>query len=242
VRREVERLHIAYPVAVDNGYAIWRAFGNEYWPAHYFIDAKGNIRYTHFGEGEYDRSERVIQELLAEAGSAGAATDLVEPSGEGAALASEGLHVLSPETYVGYARAENFASPGGQVRGVARDYAVPSKLVLNQWALAGRWNVSDENAVLESAPGKIVFHFQARDLHLVLGPAGLDGKPVRFRVRLDGVEPGADHGTDIGADGAGTVTEQRLYQLIRQSGEVRDRTFEIEFLDPGVTAYAFTFG
>ena len=242
VRREVEELGIEYPVAVDNEYALWRAFDNQYWPAHYFIDARGDIRHTHFGEGEYDRAERVIQQLLAEAGSAVAETNLVEPSGEGAALASARLDVLSSETYIGHARAENFASPGGQKPGVAHDYEMPPTVALNQWALAGRWNVGDEDAILEAAPGKIVFRFQARDLHLVLGPAGLDGKPVRFRVRLDGAAPGADHGTDIGVDGLGTVTEERLYQLIRQSGEVRDRTFEIEFLDSGVTAYAFTFG
>jgi thiol-disulfide isomerase/thioredoxin len=243
VRREVADLGIAYPVAVDNDYALWRAFANEYWPAHYFVDSTGNIRHTHFGEGEYERSERVIQQLLSEAGGAAApATDLVDPNAEGAALASDRLSVVSPETYVGHARAENFASPGGQAPGVARNYEVPPVLELNRWALAGRWTVGEEDAALESAPGRIAFRFHARDLHLVLGPAGLDGKPVRFRVRLDGAEPGADHGTDIRRDGTGTVVEQRLYQLIRQSGEVRDHTFEIEFLDPGVTAYAFTFG
>jgi thiol-disulfide isomerase/thioredoxin len=241
VRREVRELGIDYPVAVDNDYALWRAFANEYWPAHYFIDAKGNIRHTHFGEGEYDQSERVIQQLLAEAGSAAATTDLVDPKAQGAELASDQFSVLSPETYLGHARAENFASPGGQVPGVARTYEAPQKLVLNQWALVGRWTVNDEDAVLESAPGKILFHFQARDLHLVLGP-GPDGKPVHFRVRLDGAEPNTNHGTDVGADGSGTITEERLYQLIRQSGPVRDRTFEIEFSDPGVRAYAFTFG
>jgi cytochrome c biogenesis protein CcdA/thiol-disulfide isomerase/thioredoxin len=241
VQRAIKDLGLAYPVAVDNDYALWRAFANEYWPAHYFVDAMGNIRHTHFGEGEYDQSERVLQQLLAEAGSAPATTDLVDPNAKGAALASDQVSVLSPETYVGHARAENFASPGGLIPGVAHGYGVPPRLILNQWALEGRWTVGEEDAELDAAPGKIVFHFQARDLHLVLGP-GPDGKPVRFRVRLDGAVPGADHGTDAGADGNGTVTEQRLYQLIRQSGEVRDRTFEIEFLDPGVTGYAFTFG
>jgi thiol-disulfide isomerase/thioredoxin len=241
VEREVKDLGLIYPVAVDNDYALWRAFANEYWPAHYFIDAMGSIRHTHFGEGDYDQSERVIQQLLAQAGRAPATTDLVDPNAKGAALASDQLEVLSPETYVGHARAQNFKSPGDQLPGVAHAYTVPPRLGLNEWALDGRWTVSEEDAVLEAAPGKIVFHFQARDLHLVLGP-GAAAKPVRFRVRLDGAPPGEDHGTDVGGDGSGTVTEQRLYQLIRQSGEARDRTFEIEFLDPGVTGYAFTFG
>jgi thiol-disulfide isomerase/thioredoxin len=241
VRREVKDLGVNYPVAVDNDYALWRAFGNEYWPAHYFVDAKGNIRHTHFGEGEYDASERVIQQLLGEAGGESMPTDLVAATGSGAALPSDEAHVLSPETYIGHARADNFASPGGQVSGVAHVYSVPAKLSLNEWALDGNWTVGEESAAANAAASRIVFHFQARDLHLVLGP-GADGKPVRFRVRLDGAAPGADHGTDTDADGNGTVSEQRLYQLIRQSGDVRDRTFEIEFLDPGVVGYAFTFG
>ncbi|HEX7235957.1 MAG TPA: cytochrome c biogenesis protein DipZ [Gammaproteobacteria bacterium] len=241
VRREVERLGIEYPVAVDNDYAVWRAFGNQYWPAHYFIDAMGNIRHKHFGEGEYDVSERVIQQLLAEAGNAAVASDLVAPNADGAALASDLISVVTPETYVGHARAESFASPGGQVPGVPHEYAAPQRLGLNEWALDARWIVNEENAVLKAASGRLVMHFQARDLHLVLGP-GPDGKPVRFRVKLDGAAPGADHGADIDADGRGTVDEQRLYQLIRQQGAVRDRTFEIEFLDSGVAAYAFTFG
>ena len=240
VQRAIRDFGLKYPVAVDNDYALWRAFSNEYWPAHYFVDAKGDIRHTHFGEGEYDASERVIQQLLAEAGTAVKA-DLVAPSAAGAAMASDQLAVLSPETYVGHERAEHFASPGGQVPGVERDYAVPPKPALNEWGLGGRWAVGEQDAVSTAASGKIVFHFQARDLHLVLGP-GPDGKPVRFRVRVDGAPPGDDHGSDIGADGAGVVEQQRLYQLVRQQGAVRDRTFEIEFLDPGVTAYAFTFG
>ena len=241
VRREVRDLGIEYPVAVDNDYALWRAFGNQYWPAHYFIDARGNIRHTHFGEGEYDASERVIQQLLVEAGTAESPTGLVAASGEGAALAGDELHVLSPETYIGHARAENFASPGGQVAGAAHSYTLPPQLALNEWALDGNWTIGEESAAANTAPSRIAFHFQARDLHLVLGP-GADGKPVRFRVRLDGAPPGGDHGTDVDADGNGTVSEERLYQLIRQSGEVRDRSFEIEFLAPGVVGYAFTFG
>jgi thiol-disulfide isomerase/thioredoxin len=242
VRREVKDLGVTYPVAVDNGYALWRAFGNQYWPAHYFIDANGNIRHTHFGEGEYDASERVIQQLLVEAGNASAAAGgLVAAEGDGAALPSNDSDVLSPETYVGHSRAESFASPGGQVPGAPHAYTLPPKLRLNEWGLDGTWTVEEEDAVLSGASGRIAFRFQARDLHLVLGP-GADGKPVRFRVRLDGAPPGDDHGVDVDAAGEGTVTEQRLYQLVRQSGEVHDRAFEIEFLDPGVMAYAFTFG
>ena len=241
VRREVKSLGIAYPVAVDNDYALWRAFGNQYWPAHYFVDAQGNIRHTHFGEGEYDESERVIQQLLAEAGAANTPSGFVAAAGEGAALPSDELHVLSPETYIGHARADSFASRGGQVPGVAHAYTVPPRLSLNEWALDGPWTVGEESATSSGAPSGIVFHFQARDLHLVLGP-GPAGKPVRFRVTLDGMPPGANHGTDVDADGNGVVSEERLYQLIRQSDEVRDRTFAIEFLDPGVVGYAFTFG
>ena len=241
VQREILDLDVTYPVAVDNDYAIWRAFSNQYWPAHYFIDAQGNIRHTHFGEGEYDVSEGVIQTLLAEAGSTGLAAGFVAPNPDGAALGSDLVSVLTPETYIGHARAENFASPGGQVPDAAHDYTLPPRVGINQWALAGRWTIGEEDAALNAAPGKIVMHFQARDLHLVLGP-GPDGKPVRFRVRLDGLGPGTDAGTDVDAAGAGAVAEHRLYQLIRQKGAVRNRTFEIEFLDPGVTAYAFTFG
>lgn len=241
VRREVGELGIEYPVAVDNDYALWRAFSNMYWPAHYFVDALGRIRHMHFGEGEYDQSERVIQQLLAEAGQEVPEQSLVDARGEGAALASDQLAVLSPETYIGRARAEGFVSEGGQRPAVAHLYSLPAGLALNEWGLAGDWTVGEEDAVLNAAPGKIAFRFQARDLHLVLGP-GPDGRAVRFRVRLDGAVPGADHGVDIDTDGAGTVSDHRLYQLIRQSGEVRDRTFEIEFEDAGVAAYAFTFG
>jgi thiol-disulfide isomerase/thioredoxin len=242
VRREVRDLGLSYPVAVDNDYTLWRAFSNMYWPAHYFIDAEGNIRHSHFGEGEYEQSERVIQQLLVEAGSAAAAAaELVAANGAGAALASDQLQVLSPETYVGHGRAEHFASAGGLLADVAHTYAIPAQLALNEWALDGNWTVGEEEGVLNAAPGRIVFRFQARDLHLVLGPRD-DGKAVQFQVRVDGAVPGDDHGVDVGADGAGTVVEHRLYQLIRQSGEVRDRTFEIEFEGPGVAVYAFTFG
>jgi cytochrome c biogenesis protein CcdA/thiol-disulfide isomerase/thioredoxin len=240
VRAAVADLHIGYPVAIDNDYKIWRAFDNEYWPAHYFIDAQGRMRYHHFGEGEYDRSERVIQQLLAEAGDRGFSSDVVAVTASGAEAASDGGDVKSPETYIGYNRADNFASPGGIAEDESHDYAA-APLELNQWDLKGDWTVSAEHAALDKPNGGIVYRFHARDLHLVLGPPP-DGKPVHFRVTIDGAAPGADHGTDIDSDGRGTVTSQRLYQLIRQRGPIADRTFEIEFLDPGAQAFAFTFG
>lgn len=240
IRAAVEKLRITYPVAVDNNYAIWRAFDNEYWPAHYFIDAQGRIRYHHFGEGEYDESERVIQELLAEIGKTSASTDLVSVSASGAEAASDLNAVKSPETYIGYGRIENFASPGGVVAGAGHVYSV-SAPQLNHWGLIGNWTIGPENARLNEPGGSIVYRFHARDLHLVLGP-GRTGEPIRFRVTIDGAAPGSDHGTDVNADGQGVVNGERLYQLIRQSGEIKDRVFEIEFLDPGVQAYAFTFG
>lgn len=240
VRKAVADLKIGYPVAVDNAYAIWQAFGNEYWPAHYFIDAQGRMRYHHFGEGEYDRSERVIQRLLAEAGHSSDATRLVAVNASGAEAAPSMADVKSPETYLGYARSENFVSPGGVVEDKGSVYAAASPQ-LNEWSLAGDWTITGENAALNQPGGRIVYRFHARDLHLVLGP-GADGKPVRFRVTIDGHAPGADHGTDTDAEGNGVVDGQRLYQLVRQSGAIADRTFAIEFLDPGVQAYAFTFG
>ncbi|MEO7325260.1 MAG: cytochrome c biogenesis protein DipZ [Dokdonella sp.] len=241
VRRAVRDNEIAYPVAIDNDYAIWRAFKNEYWPAHYFIDAQGRIRHHHFGEGKYDESERVIQQLLAESGRSHVSADLVKTQAAGAQLASDLGDVQSPETYAGYARAANFASTGGQVKDAAHVYAAPVEPARNQWGLAGNWSVGEEKADLLAAGGRIVYRFHARDLHLVLGPS-TNGKPVRFRVRIDGAAPGQNHGTDTDNDGNGVITEQRLYQLIRSSGEVKDRTFDIEFIDPGAQAFAFTFG
>jgi thiol-disulfide isomerase/thioredoxin len=241
VKKAVADLKVDYPVAIDNDYAIWRAFNNQYWPAHYFIDAKGRIRHHHFGEGEYDESERVIQQLLAEAGHSQVSSDVVKVTGIGAQQASADLNAVeSPETYLGYERAENFVSPGGFVRDESHSYADASPQ-LNQWALKGDWTVSDERATLNAAEGAIVYRFKARDLHLVLGPSS-DGKPVRFRVTIDGAAPGADHGMDVDANGDGTITGQRLYQLVRQSGGAKERVFEIRFLDPGAQAYAFTFG
>ncbi|MGH8171942.1 MAG: cytochrome c biogenesis protein DipZ [Rhodanobacteraceae bacterium] len=241
VRRAVSDLKIEYPVAIDNDYAIWRGFNNQYWPAHYFIDAQGRIRHHHFGEGDYAGSEQVIQQLLAEAGAGRVAEGVVTPDVSGVALAPAMADVQSPETYVGYQRAENFASPGGAARNTGHEYGIPQSLSLNQWALGGTWNVADEKATLTQAGGRIAFRFHARDLNLVLGP-GSDGRPVRFKVRIDGMAPGDDHGVDTDATGQGEVTRQQLYQLLRVRGEIRDRTFEIEFLDPGVEAFAFTFG
>ena len=240
VRAAVSKLKIDYPVAIDNDYKIWRAFDNEYWPAHYFIDAQGRIRYHHFGEGEYDQSERVIQELLAEAGDKGFSTDVVAVKASGVEAAPDDKDVKSPETYIGYNRADNFVSPGGLVADEQHVYAA-GEPQLNQWFLTGDWTVSAENAALDRPDGRIAFRFHARDLHLVLGLAP-DGKPIHFRVTIDGAAPGADHGADTDADGRGIVDGQRLYQLVRQTGAVTDHTFEIEFLDPGVRAYAFTFG
>ncbi|WP_321959417.1 cytochrome c biogenesis protein DipZ [Burkholderia cenocepacia] len=244
VKKAVHDLGIDYPVAIDNGYSIWRAFNNEYWPAHYFIDAQGRVRHHHFGEGEYVQSERAIQSLLAEAGHPDALNvplGLAGAPAKGALAAADSADVRSPETYVGYARAESFASPGGVVRDAAHRYDVPAQPDLNGWGLAGTWSVGAERAALAAPDGRIVYRFHARDLHLVLGP-GANGRPVRFRVTLDGTAPGAAHGADVDAQGYGTVTGQRLYQLVRQPGAIADRTFAIEFLDPGVDAYAFTFG
>jgi cytochrome c biogenesis protein CcdA/thiol-disulfide isomerase/thioredoxin len=240
VKNAVAGLKISYPVAIDNDYAIWRAFNNQYWPAHYFIDAQGRIRHHHFGEGDYAGSERVIQQLLAEAGKGNAPGALVEVSASGAEAAPDMADVKSSETYIGYDRAENFISPGGAVENAQHVYAVGMPK-LNQWGLSGDWTIGGEHAALNDAGGNIVYRFHARDLHLVLGPPP-DGKPVRFRVTIDAAAPGDSHGADDDAEGQGVVTGQRLYQLIRQSGAIADHTFEIEFLDPGVQAFAFTFG
>jgi cytochrome c biogenesis protein CcdA/thiol-disulfide isomerase/thioredoxin len=240
VKKAVGDLKIDYPVAIDNNYSVWRAFDNQYWPAHYFIDAQGRVRHHHFGEGEYDQSEHVIQQLLAEAGKTGVAGDVVDVKATGAEAASNEGDVKSPETYVGWQRSENFVGTDGTVNDAAHTYTA-STPQLNQWGLTGNWTVGSEQAVLNEKDGGIYYKFHARDLHLVLGP-GPDGKPVRFQVMVDGKPPGDGHGADTDAAGAGTVTGQRLYQLVRASGPVADHTFEIHFLDPGVQAYAFTFG
>ena len=241
VTKAMKDLGINYPVAIDNDFKVWRAFNNQYWPAHYFADAQGRIRYHHFGEGEYAESERVIQQLLREAGAAKVADGLINASAEGVQLPPDMNEVQSPETYVGYQRAEHFVPETSLVPDKVSAYSAPSQLALNDWSLAGQWNVGSERATSSAPASRIVYRFHARDLHLVLGP-GTDGKPVRFKVLIDGKVPGDAHGTDVAPDGSGSVTEQRLYQLVRQTGGVTDRTFSIEFLDSGVSAYAFTFG
>lgn len=241
VTKAMKELGINYPVAIDNDYKIWRAFNNEYWPAHYFADAQGRIRYHHFGEGDYAESERVIQQLLREAGAKTVADGLINADAQGVQMAPDMNQVLSPETYVGYQRAEHFVPQTSLVPDKVATYNPPANLTLNDWSLGGQWAVGAERATASAPASRIVYRFHARDLHLVLGP-NADGKPVRFKVLIDGRAPGDAHGVDVAPDGSGRVTEQRLYQLVRQTDEVKDRTFTIEFLDPGVSAYAFTFG
>jgi cytochrome c biogenesis protein CcdA/thiol-disulfide isomerase/thioredoxin len=240
VKKAIGDLGITYPVAIDNNYAIWRAFDNEYWPAHYFIDANGKVRHHHFGEGDYDGSERIIQQLLTETGKSNVAGGVVNVKATGAEAASNEADVQSPETYVGWRRSQNFVDEKGTVNDVPNNYTLSTPR-LNEWGLTGNWTVGAEMAGLNAKDGSLYYRFHARDLHLVLGP-GADGKPVRFQVTVDGKPPGDGHGVDTDGAGNGTVTEQRLYQLVRESGAVADHTFEIRFLDPGVQAYAFTFG
>ena len=241
VRRAVQDMRITYPVATDNNYAVWGAFGNHYWPALYFADAQGRIRHHHFGEGEYGQSEMVIQQLLAEAGSTGAGTGLVSADTRGLEVPADWASLRSPENYTGYQRTENFASPGGAAPGKPHVYTAPTELGLNQWALSGDWTMEDEATTLDAANGQIACRFHARDLNLVMGPAAAQNSG-RFRVLIDGQPPGTAHGTDVDGQGNGTLTEQRVYQLIRQPGPIADRTFEITFPDPGTQAYCFTFG
>jgi methionine-S-sulfoxide reductase len=241
VRAAVKKFDIRHPIALDSDLAIWKAFNNRFWPAHYFVDAKGQIRGHHFGEGKYARSERLIRQLLMEAGAKNLPDPLDDAAGQGVGAPADTSSMASPETYLGYSRAENFASPGGFARDAGKTYSTPKSLSLNQWALGGTWQVGREHARLDRAPGRISFRFKARDLHLVLGPASA-GKSMRFRVTIDGAAPGPHAGLDVDAQGNGVVREHRLYQLIRQKGPVAEREFVIEFLDPGVDAYSFTFG
>jgi hypothetical protein len=241
VRRAAKDMKVNYPIAIDNDYAIWRALKNEYWPALYFVDAQGRIRHHHFGEGEYEQSEMVIQQLLGDAGISNIDHKLVSVDARGVEAAADWGSLKSPENYVGYERTENFASPGGAVLDKRRVYAAPAQLRLNQWALSGDWTVGKQATLLNKANGRIAYRFHARDVHLVMGPA-VQGTSVRFRVLIDGKPPGAAHGIDVDDQGNGKVTEQRLYQLIRQPKPIADRQFEIEFLDSSVEAFAFTFG
>ena len=241
VRRQVKALNVDYAVALDNDYAIWRAFGNQYWPALYLIDAHGRNRYHQFGEGEYDRSERTIQRLLSDSGAKAIDDRVVAVSPEGVEAAADWGDLRSPENYVGYERTAKFASPGGIVEDREHVYAAPAALSLNQWALIGRWTISKGAVSLAEPNGAILNAFHARDVHLVMGPSRR-GSVVRFRVLLDGKPPGPAHGADVNEEGNGTASEQRLYQLLRQPGPISDRRVEIQFLDAGVEAFAFTFG
>jgi thiol-disulfide isomerase/thioredoxin len=241
VRRATREQHIDYPVAIDSEYAIWEAFDNHYWPALYFIDAQGRIRHQQFGEGNYEQLESVVVELLAEAGHSLPAPELRELEGHGAEAAADWKNLRSPETYVGYRRSATFASTGDAVLERAQLYAAPERLKLNQWALAGNWTTRRESAVLNETGGRMTYRFHARDVHLVMGP-GPGGKPVRFRVTVDGQPPGASRGTDVDATGQGVIDQPRMYTLIRQSGPVGQRLFEIEFLDAGAEIFVFTFG
>lgn len=234
VRQATRDRSIDYPVAVDNDYAVWQAFDNHYWPALYFVDADGVIRDHHFGEGRYEESERLIQRLL------DIDRDPVPVVGAGVEAEADWANLRSPETYLGYERGENFASPGGAAFGLRRSYDLPGRLGINHWALAGEWTLGRENAVLEQAGGTIAFRFHARDAHLVLSAGALD--PIPFRVNLDGQLPASAHGVDIDEEGNGLLRDGRLYQLVRQGRDVRERTLEITFLEPGAEAYVFTFG
>jgi len=241
VERAIKTFGVTYPVAMDNDYSIWQAFNNNSWPAHYFVDAKGDVRYVHLGEGEYDKSEQVIRTLLAERNGAPVTGALVGKAGTGVQAATSFSDTYSPETYIGYGRAERFSSLGDPQKDRIAAYTPAGSLGPDRWALAGSWKVEKEEATAAAPGDKILFRFRARDLHMVLGPSA-DGKPVRFRITVDGQPPGPNHGLDVDAQGNGTVTAQRLYQLVRQHAVKEDHLFQIEFLDPGVQAFTFTFG
>jgi thiol-disulfide isomerase/thioredoxin len=241
VQRAVKELNIGFPVAIDNNNAVWFAFRNEYWPALYFIDAHGRIRHQQFGEGSYDISERVIQQLLDETGIPCVPKDLVAPSTTGAEEAADLVNLESPETYLDYRRTQNFVSPGGAVADLRHVYVSPRTLKLNQWALSGDWTMGREADRLNTSGGRLVYRFHARNLNLVMGPA-VKGNTIRFQVRIDGQPPGDSHGVDIDDSGRGTATEERMYQLIRQPGAITNRTIEIEFYDAGIEVFDLTFG
>jgi hypothetical protein len=241
VRRAIQQMNIDYPIAIDNDHSIWRAFDNRYWPALYLIDSRRRLRHHHFGEGEYERSEQAIQQVLTEAGARGDFKGGVSVTATGIEVSADWHNLRSPEIYLGYDRTANFSSPGGAASGRRRVYVAPTRLALNHWALGGEWTIGNQPTVLSSASGRIVCCFHARDVHLVMGPLRQDS-PVRFQVSLDHQPPGPAHGLDVNARGSGTVGEHRLYQLIRQPGPIVDRTFEIQFLDAGVEAFSFTYG
>ncbi|MDQ0008151.1 thiol-disulfide isomerase/thioredoxin [Luteibacter jiangsuensis] len=241
VRTAVKDIAPGYPVAVDSEHAVWRAFDNEYWPALYIVDSQGRIRHHVFGEGEYERTEAIIRQLLAEAGHADLPAGPAKVISEGVEAQADWAQLRSGETYVGYGRADGFASPGGMRHGRSETYARPNGLSPGSWGLVGDWTVNAESAQADKAGARIVYRIHARDVHLVMGPSA-SGAPVRFRVLVNGKPPGAGHGVDVGGDGSGTVTKPRMYQLIRQAGGITDRDVEIEFLDPGIQVYSFTFG
>lgn len=253
VKLAIQKYGLTFPVALDANYSIWNAFHNEFWPADYLIGPDGRVRYEHFGEGNYAEFEGLIQTLLRErdqssknhanrsSRAAAVPAGVVSVLGHGAEAPGDFAQLDSPETYIGYARAARFVSPGGLRQDAKHSYSLPASLALNQWGLGGTWTDHPQVAVLDSPTGEIAFHFHARDLNLVLGPTQ-DGKPVRFRITIGGHAPGADHGVDVDAQGNGVVREYRLYQLVRQRDGVHDQTFRIEFLEPGVQAFSFTFG
>jgi thiol-disulfide isomerase/thioredoxin len=241
VRQAVNDMRVEYPVALDSDYSIWEAFGNRYWPAVYIADAEGRIRHHHFGEGGYEECERIVQQLLRDAGGDGIPDDLVLVADDGFEAQADWSNLESPETYLGYGQTQHFASPGGAERDQPRTYIAPDQLRLNQWALSGDWTVERGACVLDGADGRIAFRFHARDVHLVMGPRPR-GTSVPFTVLVDGEPPGAARGLDVDERGDGTLSQQRLHQLIRERGSISDRTFEITFLAPGVEAYVFTFG
>jgi thiol-disulfide isomerase/thioredoxin len=241
VRRAAAGFGVEYPIAIDNRYAVWDAFANQYWPALYVADAEGRVRHQHFGEGGYDRSERVIQHLLADAGARGLPEAPVPVEPRGLELSADGDDARSPETYVGLARAVGFASPGGAELGVARDYSLPTLLRVDEWALEGRWTMGRESAVLHEAGGRIAGRFHARDVNLILAPRSAE-EPVRIQVRVDGRAPHDSHGLDVDGDGDGIVTEPRLHQLLRHRPPVSEHVLDVELRDPGAAAFCFTFG
>ncbi|MBV8636670.1 MAG: thioredoxin family protein [Candidatus Eremiobacteraeota bacterium] len=241
VKAAIKAMRVDYPVVIDSNYGIWNAFSNEYWPAEYVIDAQGRIRYSHFGEGAYQETERAIKQLLLDAGNKNVGNALVTVEPMGLEVAADWNDVRSPESYLGYRQTQGFASSGGIARDRSQTYAFPNSLQLNEWALSGQWTSGSEAVVLDKAPGKIAFRFHARDVNLIMSPPR-EGARVRFRVFVDGHPPADAHGGDADANGDGVVTQQRTYQLIRQQKPIRERTFTIEFFDEGAQAYDFTFG
>jgi thiol-disulfide isomerase/thioredoxin len=241
VRQASKDLRVGYPIALDSDYAVWRAFANNYWPAVYIADSEGRIRHHQFGEGAYEECERVIQGLLREAGGDGIGDDLVSVADDGFEAQADWANLESPETYLGYEQAQNFASADGAEFDEPSTFAVPDPLARNQWALSGEWTIGPGASVLNGTEGRLAFRFHARDVNLVMGPPSKDTS-VPFRVLVDGEAPGDAHGLDVDEQGNGALTQQRLYQLVREPGSITDRTFEITFQAPGAEAYCFTFG